>query len=74
MLARRFALTLMLSLVMALGAVSLSGCGGDEQDSQSQQASASQAAESSAANDSSAAADDEQDNCYGDDLPAVKSS
>ena len=73
MLARRFALTIMLAFVMAFGAVSLSGCGGDEQDSQSQQASASQAADSSAAEDNSASSDDdEQDNCYGDDLPAVK--
>ena len=56
--AGRFALTILLAIIMSLGTFTLVGCGGDDQSSQSQ-ASASQG-------------DDEQDNCYGDDLPAVK--
>ncbi|MDO4400609.1 MAG: hypothetical protein Q4D27_06645 [Coriobacteriia bacterium] len=72
MQAKRFALTILIVIITALGAFSLVGCGGDEQPAQSQETTASQAAESSASEDSSAADDDEQDNCYGDDLPAVK--
>jgi hypothetical protein len=73
--ASRFALTILIAIVTSLGAFSLVGCGGDDQSSQNQ-SSASQAADSSAATSESSAAedegDDEQDNCYGDDLPAVK--
>ena len=65
----RFIFTILIALVTALGTFSLVGCGGDEQASESQTASASQSAESSAAQDEGDSEDDEQDNCYGDDLP-----
>lgn len=77
----RLALSLLVALVMCFGAVSLVGCGGSS--SASSAASASEQAASTEAADTSNAASDEasdeensdgQDNCYGDDLPAVKSS
>ncbi len=53
----------LLVLAMGASAVTFVGCGGNS-DSQSA------ASEQQASSDS---ADDEQDNCYGDDLPAKKS-
>ena len=67
----RFTFTILIAIITSLGAFALVGCGGDEQPSQS---AATQAAESSSASadSSSADSDDDQDNCYGNDLPAVK--
>ena len=65
----RFTLAFLLAIATSLGAFALVGCTDDSQQSQS---SATQS-ESTAADDSSSAADDEeQDNCYGNDLPAKK--
>ena len=60
----RFTLSLLIALATCFGAFALVGCGG----------SSSSAAEnaSSAASDAADDSDEEQDNCYGDDLPAKR--
>jgi osmotically-inducible protein OsmY len=55
----RIALIFLIAVVTSLGAFTLSGCGGDDQQSQSASSAASSASGS-------------QDNCYGNDLPAKK--
>ena len=64
----RFTLAFLLAIATSLGAFALVGCTDDAQQSQS----AAAQSESAASDDSSAAADDDQDNCYGNDLPAKK--
>jgi hypothetical protein len=54
----RIALIFLIAVVTSLGAFTLSGCGGDDQQSQSASSAAS--------------ASGSQDNCYGNDLPAKK--
>lgn len=66
----RFTLAFLLAIATSLGAFALVGCTDDSQQSQS---TAAQSESTAADNDSSASADDEeQDNCYGNDLPAKK--
>lgn len=66
----RFTLTLLIAIVTSLGAFALVGCTDGGQPAQDSASQAQQSASSDA--QSSDAGDDEQDNCYGDDLPAVK--
>lgn len=72
----RLALSLAIALSTCLGAVALVGCGGSSTQSSTESASEQAAStETAASSDSSAsdgAEDEEQDNCYGDDLPARK--
>jgi len=69
----RFTFTILLAIVTSLGAFALAGCtdGGQQSQSASTEAAQSESTASDAA-DSSSADDEEQDNCYGNDLPAVK--
>ena len=72
----RLTLSLALVLSMCLGAVALVGCGSSSASSAanaSDQAASAQAADTSGSAASDEADDEEQDNCYGDDLPAKKS-
>lgn len=77
----RFTLSLLIALATCFGAFVLVGCGGSNssasasaESAQSASTEASSAAEdtSSAASDEADDSDEEQDNCYGDDLPAKK--
>ena len=71
---------LALAAVLAAGALSLAGCGEQEQQGttvQSAAPAASDQAASNASSDSSASTDQasgEQDNCYGDDLPVINTN
>lgn len=60
----RFTYALLIAIVALFGAFALAACTDDAPQAQSASEQAQDAA--------SAGADDEQDNCYGDDLPAVK--
>lgn len=73
----RFTLSLVIALSTCLGAFALVGCGGSSAESSaasaSEQAASTEAADtSSSASSDEADGEEEQDNCYGDDLPAVK--
>ena len=79
----RFALALLIALATCAGSAVLVGCGGSassssaatSEQSASTEASGDSASADAAASDSAAADDaddEEQDNCYGDDLPAKK--
>ena len=60
---------------MALGSVAFVGCGGSSSSTSTSSASASAASAANTDNGSSSSASSagDQDDCYGDDLPAVKS-
>ena len=68
----------LLVISMAFGAVAMVGCGGTSSSTssasaQSAAASASGSEKSASASSANSDSSDEQDDCYGDDLPAVKS-
>ena len=80
----RITASALIALAMCFGAFALVGCGGSSSQggasaSAESSASASEAASTAADEGSDQSAsdasdeDDEQDNCYGDDLPAKKS-
>lgn len=66
----RLALSIVLALSMCVGVAGLVGCGSSSPASAS---SASASASDTSASGSSAGSSDAQDDCYGDDLPAIKS-
>jgi hypothetical protein len=67
----RFTFTILIAIITSLGAFALVGCTDDNQQNQSTSAQ-SQTAETESSDAASDSGDDDQDNCYGDDLPAVK--
>ncbi len=74
----RFALSLLIAIATCTGAFALVGCGGSASSSAAPAASAQSASAEAASTDAASSAadtadDEEQDNCYGDDLPARKS-
>ena len=71
----RIALTALIVLATCLGSFALVGCGGSSAASAESEAasSASAASADAAASAADDAEDEDQDNCYGDDLPAKKS-
>ena len=77
----RTALSVLLALATCFGAFALVGCGGSAPSSSAASVSAQSAeasSQSAAATDGTGSAsddadDEEQDNCYGDDMPAKKS-
>ena len=68
----RFTFAILIAIITSLGAFALVGCTDDTQQSQSS-AAQTESASSEAADSQSTDDDEEQDNCYGDDLPAKKS-
>ena len=71
----RALVALMLVLATAFGAVALVGCGGASSSAESASAASESASQDAAAGSETDGSDssDEQADCYGDDLPAVKS-
>ena len=65
----RFTFTILVAIITSLGAFALVGCTDDNQ--QQSQSAATQTTESTSES-SDTSGDDDQDNCYGNDLPAVK--
>lgn len=64
---------LALTALLAAGALTLAGCGEQQQDNTVQSAApaASQTAQGSSDASQVGSGSDEQDNCYGDDLPVI---
>lgn len=64
---------LALAGLLAAGALTLAGCGEQQQDNTVQSATpaATQGSQDSSDASQAGSASDEQDNCYGDDLPVI---
>ena len=72
--AARLFLSFLIALATCMGAFALVGCGGGGQSASGAAASASaESSDAAQAGSDSSSDGGEQDNCYGDDMPAKKS-